>query len=390
MPGRKILLVHQFDLNRVTGVRALLSELLWRIPAVSDATAASFESFDRYDDPDAFVEALASRHGDATTVVGVNLHAELRFDYSIRLLDWCASSGRPVHLYVHDYYPKQRLLLESLVAGYRCGLLASTEFIRDAMRADGLDVVLAPVGVPIGNVEQGPLLPRDPSSPKVVGSVGRLVPRKRFGDVVTAFASTGLADRASLHLRLIASSVLGAEHDERLLTGIRAESERHRLGESIRIDRTPTERSDYRGYDAYVCASSYEGFSMTPIEAAYSGCPPLMSDIAAHLTIAETLFPGRADDFLFPTGDTQALARLMADEIETSRRADYLRTRLAEIRDLVESHLSPRRTAEVLVALALQDRASSPARHAEHRRRPIRDPSAISRDVAGVDVGNPT
>lgn len=378
-PSRKILLVHQFGLDRVTGVRALLAELLWRIPAASEGTAVAFESFEGHDDADAFVAAVASRHGDATMVVGVNLHADIWFDYSIGVFDWCARSGRRVYLYVHDYYPTHRVLIESLVARYGCGLLASTEYIRAAMRADGFDVVLAPVGVPIGNVEQGPLPARDPSSPKVVGSVGRLVPRKRFGDVVTAFGSTGLAGRASLHLRLTASCVLGVEHDEEMIAGIRAESERHRLGEFIRIDRSPTERSDYRGYDAYVCASSYEGFSMTPIEAAYSGCPPLMSDIPAHLAIARTLFPGRAGDFLFAMGDTRSLARLMADEIESGRRATYLRGRLAEVRELVESHLSPRRTAEVLVALAEQRSTSSPAHASEH-----------GQGVTRGEIGNPT
>jgi glycosyltransferase involved in cell wall biosynthesis len=389
MPSRKILLVHQFELNRVTGVRALLSELLWRIPAAQDGTAVAFECFEGYDDPDAFARALARRHGDATTVVGVNLHADLRFEYSIRVLDWCASSGRQVNLYVHDYYPKHLGLLESLVARYGCGLLASTEFIRDAMQADGFDVVLAPVGVPIGNVELGPLPQRDPSSQKVVGSIGRLVPRKRFEDVVAAFGSTGLAGRASLHLRLIASCVLSVDHDEWLLARIWAESERHRLGESIQIDRTPTERSDYRGYDAYVCASSYEGFSMTPIEAAYSGCPPLMSDIPAHQAIARSLFPERADDFLFPTGDTRALARLMADELESGRRAAYLQTRLVDVQELVESRLSPRRTAEVLVALADQQCPPSPASPADHGSRQIRLPSTQAENVADVEAGNP-
>ena len=360
MPDRKILLVHQFELNRVTGVRALLSELLWRIPEARDGTAVAFECFEGYDDPDAFVETLTSQHSDATTVVGVNLHGDLLFDYSIRLLEWCASASRPVHIYVHDYYPTHRAVLESLVANYHCGLLASTELIRNAMQADGFEVVLAPVGVPIENVDLRPPPSRDPSAPKVVGSIGRLVPRKRFEDVVTAFGLAGLTGRASLHLRLIASCVFSVEHDEWMLAGIRAEGERQRLGESLRIDRTATERSDYRGYDAYVCASSYEGFSMTPIEAAYTGCPPLMSEIPAHQAIARTLFPDRPHDFLFPTGDTRALARLMADELESGRRAAYLGTRLTEIQEVVESRLSPRRTAEVLAALADQDMPPQP------------------------------
>jgi glycosyltransferase involved in cell wall biosynthesis len=369
MPGRKILFVHQFELNRVTGVRALLSELIWRIPEARAGTAAAFECFERYDGPDALVRALESRHSDATTIVGVNLHGDLMFEYSIRVFDWCASSGRASHLYVHDYYPAHRDVVASLVATYHCGLLASTEFVRDAMRADGFDVVLAPVGVPIDNVELRPLPPREPSALKVVGSLGRLVPRKRFEDVVAAFGLSGLAGRASLHLRLIASCVFSREHDDQMLAGIQAESDRFQLGEYITIDRIATERSDYRGYDAYVCASSYEGFSMTPIEAAYTGCPPLMSDIPAHQTIARTLFGGRAADFLFPMGDTQALARVMADELESGRRAAFLNARLVEIRELVESRMTPRRTADVLAALADEQGPHSPGRYAAHEHR---------------------
>jgi hypothetical protein len=107
-----------------------------------------------------------------------------------------------------------------------------------------------------------------------------------------------------------------------------------------------------------------------------------MSDIPAHLAIARTLFPGRADDFLFAMGDTRSLARLIADELESGRRATYLRDRLAEVRELVESHLSPRRTAEVLVALAARADQRSPS-----------PPAQASADAEGVtrgEVGNTT
>ena len=60
---------------------------------------------------------------------------------------------------------------------------------------------------------------------------------------------------------------------------------------------------------------------MTPIEAAYSGCPPLMSDIPAHRTIAAALFGDGAHEFLFPVGDVAALGHLMRDEIQTGRLA---------------------------------------------------------------------
>ncbi len=378
-----ILLVHQFALNRVTGVRALLSDLMWRIPAVRDGPAVVFESYEGHDDPDTFVRSLSARHDDVTDVVGVNVHIDFRLDYTIGLLDWCEARGRWAHLYVHDYWPKHRDLLASLVARYRCGLLASTEVIRDAMRADGLDALLIQVGVPLDNVERGSLDRRDGGAPKVVGSAGRMVPRKRFEEVVAAFGLAGIAGHACLHLRLVASCVYSGEQDERLVSGIRAESERLRLTPSIRIERTPTRRSDYRSYDVYVCASSYEGFSMMPIEAAYSGCPPLMSDIPAHTAIARTLFADRADDFLFPTGDVRALARSMADEIETGRRAALLRSHLADVRGIVESRWSPRVTAEALAALAHDPDPGLPPLAAAAMTRPY---PVTARRSAGVEA----
>ena len=214
-----ILLVHHFALNRVTGVRALLSDLMWRIPAVRDGPAVVFESYEGHDDPDTFVRSLSARHDDVTDVVGVNVHIDFRLDYTIGLLDWCEAHGRRAHLYVHDYWPKHRDLLAALVARYRCRLLASTEVIRDTMRADGLDALLVQVGVPLDNVERGPLDRRDRGAPRVVGSGGRIVPRKRFEEVVSAFGLAGVAGDAYLHLRLVASCVYSGEQDERSRVG---------------------------------------------------------------------------------------------------------------------------------------------------------------------------
>lgn len=355
----RILLVHHFPLTTVTGVRALLSELLWRIPAVRPGVGVAYEEYAGHDGVNAFVGAIAARHPDVTTIVGVNVHVDFQLDYTIGLLDWCRETGRQVHLYVHDYWPKHRVLLESLVARYGCRLLASTAFIRDGMRADGLEATLVQVGVPLGNLEQGSSIVRDGAQPKVVGSIGRLVPRKRFEDIVAAFAAAGIAGRASLHLRLVASSVRSVDQDDLVLAGIEAERRRHRLRRAVRIVRQRTDRSDYRGYDLYVCASSYEGFSMTPIEAAYGGCPPLMSDIPAHRAIATALFGRQAGDFLFPSGDVAALARLMTDEIDTGRRADHVRSHARRIQDVVHSRWSPARTAEGLVRVAERARRES-------------------------------
>src|SRR3970282_1454032 len=81
---------------------------------------------------------------------------------------------------------------------------------------------------------------------------------------------------------------------------------------------------DYSAAFSYVCASSYEGFSMSPIEALYAGCPALMSDIPAHQAIVQALFPEWAEDFVYPVGNAAALALLMRDEVQTERRRKRL------------------------------------------------------------------
>lgn len=360
-PSDRILLVHHFSLEKVTGVRALIAELLWRIPMQAPRLSVAFEPYEASADPEAFATRLATKHHQVTAVVGVNTHVDHRFDYTIAWLEWCRRTDRRAYLYVHDYWPKHGPLLASLVERYGCGLLASTKFIRDAMRADGLPVVHVPVGVPLQNLEPCVPVSRDPGRLRVVGAVARVVPRKRLEDVVAAFCSSGFASRAKLQLRLLPSQVYPAQSDELIIRSIEAVSEAHRSRDGARIilERSATDRADYRHYDLYACASSYEGFSMTPIEAAYSGCPPLMSDIPAHRAIAAALFRDRQHEFLFPVGNVLALGDLMRDEIETGRRAAYLRSQLRDIRALVETRWSPAVTAAALVGVAVNGTTSA-------------------------------
>jgi glycosyltransferase involved in cell wall biosynthesis len=357
----RILLVHHFSLATVTGVRALIAELLWRIPMLAPGTRVMFEPYEASADAAAFVARLATQHREVTAVVGVNTHVDLKLDHTIAWLEWCRRTGRRAYLYVHDYWPQHGPLLASLVERYGCELLASTAFIRDAMRADGLHVVLVPVGISLQNLERGAPVARDPGGPRIVGTVARVVARKRLVDVVTAFCSAGLADRAKLRMRLLSSGVNPVERDDEIIRAIEAvaEAQPGRDRAAVILERSATDRADYRDYDVYACASSYEGFSMTPIEAAYSGCPPLMSDIPAHRAIATALFGEGAHEFLFPVGDVMALGHLMRDEIHTGRRGLYARSRLRDVRALVETRWSPAVTAAALIEVVVDVRSAS-------------------------------
>src|SRR5262249_14394899 len=140
---------------------------------------------------------------------------------------------------------------------------------------------------------------------KIIASIGRLLRRKRFPDIVRAFCHAGLHRTAQLRLTLVRSHVFGTEQDAEQLRLIKHEIEKPGIASSsIQLVMTPTVPPDYSPLSIYVCASDYEGFSMMPFEAAYSGCPPIVSDIPPHKLMATVLFGERADDFLYPVTDT--------------------------------------------------------------------------------------
>ena len=141
-----------------------------------------------------------------------------------------------------------------------------------------------------------------------------------------------------------------APADAALLAEVVREAAATPTGEgTVVIDREATVAQDYGPYSVYVCASDYEGFSMTPIEAIYSGCPALMSNIPAHREIATVLLGSGSDDVLFPPGDVDALIDLLRDEARTGRRRAALLDRSHEIRTVIDERWSTRQMGRALL-----------------------------------------
>lgn len=90
---------------------------------------------------------------------------------------------------------------------------------------------------------------------------------------------------------------------------------------------------------------------MPPYEAAYSGCPPIVSDIPPHRHMAESLFEEHAEDFLFPVSKPEILATCLKDEIETGKRRRYLLDNFEKIRKTIEEGYSLRNTAQKFIEL---------------------------------------
>lgn len=346
----KMLLVHQFSLSHITGITVMIKEILRLFPTRKECIASYISFSGTLED---FIRELDEKHYDATYVIGINLHIEVKWEYSLALLQWCKVRHIPIWIYIHDYWPHHFGYVATVVEK-GAKLLASTKFLQDSLAEDGYSAEVITVGVPLP--EELPPLEPPPwiTVPKVFASAGRLAPRKRFYDIVRAFREAALENKAMLYLRLLPSHVFNSSEDVEQINLIEKEiPEDYKKTGRILLDRIPSACAfDYTPYFAYVCSSAYEGFSMSPIEAAYSGCPPLMSDIPAHKVIAQTLFEDRADDFLYPLGDTAALAKMMRDEVKTEQRRKLIASRQLLLRKIVETEWSLDKTARALAGLA--------------------------------------
>ena len=342
-----ILLVHQFGLPQVSGLTVTMAELARLIPEVAGVRAAAL-SFDRFASPAELVATLERHHRETAYVLGLNLHIEVAWDFTLTMADWCVRTGTPCYVHVHDYWPHHRENVTVLVERYGAQLLAITPAISAQLGADGFAPDLLPAGIAVP-LERPPLTPV-PGGPPTVGAVGRPTPRKRLTDVVAAFCMAGL-DGVRLQLVVPPSLVFSDDQDRRRIEEIEREAHRCRCPGAVTVDTTPRPGTDYTGWVAYVSASEYEGLSMTPLEAILQGRPVILSDIPPHRRIVEALFPDHPGDMLFPVGDRRALADLLQDELATGSRRLEVGMRGTELHGLLERDWSLRGTARMLAEL---------------------------------------
>lgn len=348
MGSCKVLLVHHFPLNCVTGVIVMMKELLSQIPKLAPDIEVGYRHFYEADSPESMSKLLEERDCDACCVIGVNLQIEVKWEWSLMLAEWCQKHSIPLYNQVQDYWPQHESSMKHLSEQLNVRLVSSSPFIRDELARDHFTSGLLPMGAQLLQGDHTSSLP----SPKKIASVGRIVRRKRFPDIVKAFHLADLQDQAELHLTLIRSHVFSSNQDEEQLNLVQAElAEAKKTTGKIFVSTTPSVPPDFTPFAAYVCASDYEGFSMPPYEAAYSGCPPIVSDIPPHRHMAESLFEEHAEDFLFPVSKPEILATCLKDEIETGKRRRYLLDNFEKIRKTIEEGYSLRNTAQKFIEL---------------------------------------
>lgn len=172
------------------------------------------------------------------------------------------------------------------------------------------------------------------AGPRVVGTVGRLIPAKGYGDLLRAWLRV-IRAVPSARLRVVGDGPLREELESRAAD----------LGVADAVTFTgyrPDPRPEYRRFDVAVFPSHREGFGLTAAQAMATGVPVVVSDLPALREVV-----GEAG-VTVPRGDSGALGEAIADLLESPAR----RSELAEAgRARIESRFGLDRTVDRYAAL---------------------------------------
>jgi glycosyltransferase involved in cell wall biosynthesis len=174
-------------------------------------------------------------------------------------------------------------------------------------------LTLVPAGVDSDRfTPEGPAVERDPERPRIL-SVGRLVERKGFGDVIQAMRYVPGAECV----------VVGGPPAEQLATDpqarkLRAMAEQFKVADRVRLVGGVPARDMprwYRSADLLVAAPWQEQFQLAPLEAMACGVPVIGTSVGG---LTETVVDGLTGD-LVPARDPRALGgalrRLVNDKV---------------------------------------------------------------------------
>ncbi len=130
--ANKLLLANHFDLATICGTTVMFAEVLRIAPREAPGVAFAYESYEPHASPEALLARLDASHRDATCVVAVNAHIEVRWDLSDALFAWCREHGIPAYVYAHDYWPQHEDALQTLVARHGARVIDVARGLRRA------------------------------------------------------------------------------------------------------------------------------------------------------------------------------------------------------------------------------------------------------------------
>ncbi|MFC4147158.1 glycosyltransferase [Micromonospora mangrovi] len=208
-------------------------------------------------------------------------------------------------------------------------------------------ITVVPSGVNLGTFAPlGPAADRDGDRPRIL-TVGRLVERKGFQDVIRAMAEVPEAECV-----VVGGPPAGLLETDPYALRLRALAESLGIADRVRlVGAVPREEMGrwYRSADVLVAAPWYEPFGLTPLEAMACGVPVIASAVGG---LIDTVVDGRTGD-LVPARDPQALGaairRLLGDRI---RRFAYATAALERARRCYSWSTTADRLAEVYGAVA--------------------------------------
>ena len=208
---------------------------------------------------------------------------------------------------------QQRLVLRAVLRNAARVIVPSrfsAERVADVSGVPGERIAVIPYGV------DGRFSPGEPDADALgrlgverpyVLTVGALQPRKNVEGVITAF------ERLSTAHRLVVAGGRGW-HDEALVRRVRALGDRAVLTGHVGDEELV---ALYRGADAFVFPSRYEGFGFPPLEAMACGTPVVASDrTSVPEVVGDAGVTVSPDD---PAAIGAALARLLEDPAERER-----------------------------------------------------------------------
>lgn len=152
--------------------------------------------------------------------------------------------------------------------------------------------------------------------------VARIVPEKNQHDLITAFASM---QAAGYHTDKKLAIVGAADHQSPYVDQVKALA-----AKTPNVVLTGMQRGDdlaalYSNAALFVLPSSHEGMPIAMMEAMGYGLPVLASNITANLEV------GLPEGGYFPLGDTQALAKQMAEKLDKPLSSKQAEAQSAEV-----------------------------------------------------------
>jgi len=241
----------------------------------------------------------------------------------------------PLHLQIHvdflsPYFRRLsflngiRVFIASFLIPKANSIRVVSQRIKDSLQTKNYKLKTSPIVLPIFTdlkkiTESNPsfdLKKKYPQWDFIVLVAARFTPEKNIG-----FALNVLKDLLKTHPK-IGLVIVGEGPLERSL---KLKVESLKIQNNVIFENWQTDLiSYYKTADLFLCTSLYEGFGLTLLEAAVSGCPTVSSDVG----IAPELLKFKEKSFVCPVGDLRCFVDKSLEFVEDKQLREFFRKEL--------------------------------------------------------------